>query len=1248
MESTSLIECVTCEKLISKTNISKHRARCNETASRINRSLPSKPCARCGKMISITHLSKHLKICKPSTGQASKRKIDNSETEASTSKQIKLSNERKPIRSAFNDQLQDFSIKSEPGRDILSFLDETKTSVLNILKDKLENNSIKVYVVLFSEYEKVDGTTSIFYHRTKNQTLHLADVENLDNFYYKVTNELVKKHDDFEAKGSGWSLCGSPHTLTVYVNRFSPLRASSYVPLPPNIQHKRAVLNIQNSDNKCFLWCILAALHPVHWSNHPEQVSNYKQYETDFQSVMSDIEYPVTLSDITKFENRAGKRIAINVYSFTSDKYLVHPVRISDIDDDDARVINLLLISNEDVHHYTLIRSISRLLGSQTTKHEHCIEVCPRCLTTFDDRDRRDHQNLHSRQIAIEKLAEHKIYCGDNRPARMLMPETNEVEEFKMHKALLEHPAIIVADFESFLKPLSYCEPDPEISSTTPYQLHQPNSFGYVVVRRDKINEAYIYRGPNVIEHFLEKMVEEVEVIGSVLLTSKPMAPLTENELQNYNSTEVCPVCDQSFTDENKKIFHHDHFSGNYIGGICNTCNLKIQKPKFIPIFFHNGSGYDFHHLVRHLGYDPKRIGVLAENEERYISLSKQVSIPGTKNTIEMRFLDSYRFLSASLDALANKLTDDQFKITRASFPNVDIELVRRKGVYPYEYVSDGSKFNDDALPLPREFYSRLREKGITDEEYQHAQLMWEKLECRTLGDYHDAYLKLDVTILADVFQAFRKTATNIYKLDPAYFYSLPGLAWSAMLFQTKVKLELISDVDMLLFIERGIRGGMVQCVQRHAKANNVHMKEDYDSNRASNYIFYADVNNLYGHAMVQKLPYGGFEWLDPTSIDIIHFDDSECGFFAEVDLQFSDHLHDTFSDLPPTPEIKCPPDSVQDKLLLTLDPKQRYVVHYKNLRFLIGKGVQIVNVRRILKFKHSTWLRPYIETNTQHRTAATSDLDKDFFKLMNNAVYGKTMENVRKHVDVKLISDKNKCRKWIADPRFKSRKIYNENLALFNLDIKLMKFRKPIYVGATVLDLSKLYMFEFHYDVMKPFYNDKISLLYTDTDSFIYSIQTPNLYEDIKNSSMHEYFDTSAYPQPNRFGIPSRNKKVLGKLKDECNGDIIVEFAGLRSKMYAMRTESSVTKKAKGVGKNTVENKLTFHDYIDCLYSQSTILSIEQRIQSVDHVITTNKVRKVALDPHDDKRCILSCGIHTLPWGHYRLENSKNCRQCN
>ena len=277
---------------------------------------------------------------------------------------------------------------------------------------------------------------------------------------------------------------------------------------------------------------------------------------------------------------------------------------------------------------------------------------------------------------------------------------------------------------------------------------------------------------------------------------------------------------------------------------------------------------------------------------------------------VSLRFIDSCRFMASSLDKLASNLSDDQCKNLREFYKEEGVfKLMRRKGVYPYEYMDGWDRFEETKLPAKEAFYSRLNMKGISDRDYEHAEQVWNTMREKTLGGYHDLYVKTDVLLLADVFETFRETCLEHYKLDPAHFYTAPGLTWQAALKYTGQTLELLTDVDMLLMFEKGIRGGISQAVHRYAKANNKYMGDLYASEEESSFLQYLDANNLYGWAMVQKLPTGKFKWMMD---DLEQFTAEKIaelvkkdkrGYILEVDVDYPKELHKLHNELPFLPE---------------------------------------------------------------------------------------------------------------------------------------------------------------------------------------------------------------------------------------------------------------------------------------------------------------------------------------------------------
>ena len=223
--------------------------------------------------------------------------------------------------------------------------------------------------------------------------------------------------------------------------------------------------------------------------------------------------------------------------------------------------------------------------------------------------------------------------------------------------------------------------------------------------------------------------------------------------------------------------------------------------------------------------------------------------------------------MPSSLDKLTSNLEKDQFTNLNSMYKGEQLELLKRKGVYPYDYVDSLDKLAETQLPPKEAFYSRLSGDNISDEDYEHAQKVWEAFDCKILKDYHDLYLKSDVILLADVFETFRDLCMTNYELDPAWYYAAPGLAWDAALKVTKVELELLSDPDMLLMFEKGVRGGVSSIMHRYGKANNKYMGEDFNPKEPSVYLQYLDANNLYGWAMSKALPTKGFEWMDEDEL---------------------------------------------------------------------------------------------------------------------------------------------------------------------------------------------------------------------------------------------------------------------------------------------------------------------------------------------------------------------------------------------
>ena len=548
---------------------------------------------------------------------------------------------------------------------------------------------------------------------------------------------------------------------------------------------------------------------------------------------------------------------------------------------------------------------------------------------------------------------------------------------------------------------------------------------------------------------------------------------------------------------------------------------------------------------------------------------------------------------------------------------------------------------------------------------------------CTEFRDYMKIYLKTDVLLLVDIFESFRDMCLGNqtgYGLDPCHYFTAPGMAWDGALKAYGGELEVLQDLDMILMFEKGMRGGISMISHRYAKANNPYL-QNYEKNKENSYIMNMDMNNLYGGAMLAHLPVRNFkkdEGVDKYTEDLIKNmkDDAPKGATFMVDLECSNHLHDKHNDYPLCPERmevtkemfsphnvnltllakeKCKSST---KLVPNFHKKINYVIHYRALKQCLQLGMKLTKVHKVITYDQEPWLKKYIESNTKNRIIAKLNKNAflaDFYKLMNNSVFGKTMENVRNHTKINLMVDypdveltpcqmsvERKLLRRLAKINLSSVTIFNPYMCAVTRTKSLVVMDKPIYCGQSILDISKTFMYDFHYNVMQAKYGyEGCRLLMTDTDSLCYHIKTNDIYLDML--AMQDKFDCSAYPKDHPL-YSKVNCAVICKMKDVNNGIPIAEFVGLKPKMYGLRTEEIEELKAKGVVRYVVKKDLCFDDYKNVLDSGEIIKRDQNTIRSFKHQLYTIKQNKIALSAIDTKRWIKDDGVSSFAHGHYQI----------
>ena len=520
----------------------------------------------------------------------------------------------------------------------------------------------------------------------------------------------------------------------------------------------------------------------------------------------------------------------------------------------------LLMITDGEKWYYLAIKRLSALFRGVTSNNNGDFY----CLNCF--------QSYTTKNI----LKKHKNVCENHDYCYVEMPaEYNKTLKYIKGEKSMKSPFIVYADLECLLEKMNTCHNNPKKSSTTKTSKRTPSGYSlFTHCSSDRTkNKVDYYRGKNCMKNFCLDLREHATKI--INYEKKEMIPLTKIGEKKHNKQEVCYICKKGFsTDDSNKKYHkvrdHCHYTGKYRGAAHDICNLRYKIPKEIPVVFHNGSTYDYHFIIKELAEEFEgEFECLGKNTEKYITFSvpikkvitkkdKNGNDKTTKMSYKIKFIDSYRFMSISLSNLVSNLSEGFHE-----FCNGDLNkfiLLLRKGVYPYEYMGIWQRFDETSLPNKEVFYSNLNMEDITDVDYRHGKAVFEYLINKNLDDYHDLYVQSDTLLLADVCKNFRNMCIEVYELDPANFSSGPGLTWQACSKKTDEKLELLTNVDMLLMVEKGIRGEICHAIYRYAKANNKYMK-NYNKDKEGSFLQYLDDNNLYGWAMSQKLLVSCFRW---------------------------------------------------------------------------------------------------------------------------------------------------------------------------------------------------------------------------------------------------------------------------------------------------------------------------------------------------------------------------------------------------
>lgn len=1126
--------------------------------------------------------------------------------------------------------------KNAPYRTLMEYFSENKRCIYGIIKQCLNDyKSVKIQITLkckfirdtpFCDKEEEEYCTQFINSNMKVvlNKFYLTDVLN------EIDTNFQHQIEIFEKYGSGWNLCeilGSD----IRVAEFEILRGGCFVSVPEELAGKKAIINPQMQGNKCFQWAFLIGMHINDIKSlHRARIRQYEKFVNNYD--WKCIEFPTTQQNIKTFESRnAEKMFAVNVFGFDDRGKLNIKYQSMHIRDKKRKIVNLLYVQTcaNNPGHFMYINGIEKLYGS---KNHHKRLLCYNCLALFPSQAR---------------LNKHEELCFCFKKQRVCMPDPYDLREepvcrFKKFENKLKSRFVIYSDFEALCMKVKRRR-----GKIRQYAKHVPSGYCFVVVSNDEVIYKSLYRGKDCMEIFVKELDEICDQLNSLNLNKVPMRNLTLEEQTLYEESNICHICENVLQED--KVRDHSHETGRFRGAAHRQCNAKYRQKDRIPVLMHNFRSYDSHLLLSYVRkLSAKEVKVIPSNSEKYMALLCENYV----------FLDSFLFLTASLDTLTNDLLlgnnfEQDFKPLIQIFGQGAAKEMSRKGIYMYEYMDKWKKFDQKKFPKKSDFYNSLASSGVSDVDYKYGKHIF-KSYCSDLGDYHDLYLMTDTLLLACVFEKFREVALTHYKLDPVHYYSLAGYSWDAALLNTKQVLDLFIDSAMYNTIELGLRGGVSMISTRYASARNKYIRKSGKIKDGDNYLFYIDKNNLYGEALLQHLPTGDFEWEDAefvqnlTTEEILKWgDEDNIGRILVVDLGYGSALHPKHSEYPLAPEKICVNSKLlssyqtdlishynmtysekQPKLVPHLGPRKRYAVHYRNLKYYLKKGMTLEKVHSVIKFSQSAWLKNYVLFNGSLRQQARTIFEQNLFKFIVNSIFGKSAEQVRNREDVRIVSNLEQMKKLTRHSNFKNYQILSPDLVITFLDRAVVKLNKPLYIAFTVLDLSKLFMYEWHYDKIGEWFGERAKFLFTDTDSLAYSITTEDLYEDLAEHA--DEFDFSNYDQ-SHFLYSNVNKKVIGKMTDEAKGNVLESFVGVAPKMYSFLGKGIRKKAMKGVKKQIVDKYINHKRFKSVLFKQKKLVCRMNLIRSRHHKLYSGNFSKVALHCFDSKRYILADGINTI-----------------
>lgn len=1140
----------------------------------------------------------------------------------------------------------------------------------------------------------------VFSQWSHSGTHEVFSLDDLPDAYQEIREDLVRRLELQGATGSGAAGYSFHDTkvieLQIVKTNISGREGGKYVRLPKEFP-TRAVININNSMSelrksrefgeeyavRCFMFCILYHFYAEMIGRNPQRVSKYAALRDTkefcllnrdvFFRFTDPIVYPIHPRHKARFERMLN--VQINIYEY-KDKKVTPVMNLRKSRGLYKDSLDLLLYKG----HYMYIKNFNALMRPRNTR---CmLYTCHYCL----------------RQTANKETHEtHEESCGANQV--ITLPPEGTCMEFKNSHYRRRAPYYLVADTECLLVP------QPDGSPT----VHIPFEIGARIIPDKRENfeicEEVKFLGLDCVPRFVKWLKEkEGELLDDIAEDPYPDHNLSFEEELEFQAAEKCYLCLKPFKEEDGneegiKVRDHSHRTGKYRGATHQGCNINFasrdRRRQKIPVFFHNAMGYDNHFIIdivmKEITNDVEdKVDELVrkrrkENFQGNPECVKNETMRDWLNPIgesaeklkqfcfrSFVFRDSFKHLNKSLAVLVKNLPDEAIVYGRIGFDEERdseiMKIMRYKQPMMYNYLTSLEKLEYEGIPPREESRDELTGKLLPKEDYELMKKIYNHFGMKKFGDYVSRYLLSDIRLLADVIENHRDNCIDANdSVDPVHYVSGPSMFWDTFLLKSQAKIEIPHTLEIYNTIMSGKYGGICQVIKHFSEANNKYLP-NHDRTKPTRFIHYYDANNLYGKAMMLPVPVGEMHFIPNTKEN---FEmamktplEAEYGYWLVVDIIHPVETQDFHNDYPPAPRkmkmdmsLHSPLTKqldgeigrkriVTEKLHSTFLPKKEYSTHYATLQsYIRNKGVKVTKVHRILKFKQLPIMKEYIEANTAKRAKATTPSMKDYYKLANNALFGKSITDTTKLKKFNIV-DRNSASfvKLTSKPTFERFKPFKRSShATLQMGRPTATVKYPVQIGCTILEHAKRIQYEF-FCRLKRYFGPKIRIILTDTDSFVFDVtdEDPDYdgYRDLKEN-FSDICDFSNYPK-DHFMYNDEHKQIPGYYKDEYAGKAIESVIAIRPKCYLIRSinlekgSTDMEIKVKGITRAGKE-EIDYDDFLQHVKGGKGKKVKQASFVSEGHEIrTVIRYKDVFGEYTDDKRYQID-GIDTNAIGYYK-----------